>query len=222
MRFAATPRQHRHVKGSDRLRKGTVVRAVTAGQSGQAAAILAAMPDAPHIALFPGTFDPITNGHLDIIRRGVALFDQLVVAIGTNPAKRVVFDVDERRDIIRQLVADLGPKVKVDVYEGLTVDYARRIGATAILRGLRNATDLHFEFQLALTNRAVAEIETVFIMTGETYAFTSSTLIKQIASGGDIDRLHRLLPPLVLDRLKSKKQSWGGRIPWHHEDHLKE
>ena len=157
-----------------------------------------------------------------MIRRGVALFDQVVVAIGTNPAKVVLFEADERQAMIEELVADLSPAVKVDIYDGLTVDYARKAGACAILRGLRNATDLHFEFQLALTNRAVADIETVFIMTGETYAFTSSTLIKQIASGGEIDRLHRLLPPLVLERLKAKKRAMGGHVPWHHQDLLKD
>ena len=87
---------------------------------------------------------------------------------------------------------------------------------------MRNSTDLHFEFQLALTNRSVADVETIFIMTGEGHAFTSSTLIKQIASGGEIDRLHRLLPPLVLDAMKQKKIEYGGRIPWHHEDHFKD
>jgi len=175
-----------------------------------------------HIGMFPGTFDPITNGHLDVIRRGVALFDELVIAVGTNPAKRVLFSADERCEMITRLVADLGPTVRVEVYEGLTVDYARSIGAVAILRGLRNSTDLHFEFQLALTNRSVADIETVFVMTGEGHAFTSSTLIKQIASGGDIDRLHRLLPEVVLDAMKQKKQQYGGRVPWSHEDHLKD
>jgi len=157
------------------------------------------------IAMFPGTFDPVTNGHLDVIRRGSNLFDRLIVAISHNPAKRPLFSMEDRLEMVRQLVSDLGEDVTVDDYRGLTVDYARQIGATVMLRGLRNVTDLNFEFQLALTNRAVADIETVFIMTGETYAFTSSSLIKQIAAGGDIDRLHRLLPPLVINRLKGHK-----------------
>ena len=157
------------------------------------------------IGLFPGTFDPITNGHLDVIARGRHLFDTLVVAIGRDPLKTPLFTEDERENMIGKLVSDLGDNVKVAGFRGLTVDYARKIGATAILRGLRNVNDLHHEFQLALTNRAVADIETVFIMTGEQYAFTSSSLIKQIASAGDIDKLHRLLPPLVLDLLKEKK-----------------
>ena len=94
--------------------------------------------------------------------------------------------------------------------------------ATAVLRGLRNVTDLNFEFQLALTNRAIADVETVFTMTGDAYAFASSTLIKQIAAGGDIDRLHRMLPPLVIEMMKQKKQDHGGKLPWLHVDHFTE
>lgn len=162
------------------------------------------------VGLFPGTFDPLTNGHLDVIRRGRMIFDQLVVAIGHNPAKTVLFSPDERQEMIRQLVTSQGlDNVTVECFQGLTVDYARQVGATAILRGLRNVTDLNFEFQLALTNRAVADIETVFIMTGETYAFTSSSLIRQIAAAGDVASLHRLLPPLVLQLLAEKKQRMG-------------
>ena len=180
------------------------------------------MARSPTIALFPGTFDPITNGHLDVIRRGQDLFNRLIVAIGQNPAKPELFTMDERRQMIQKLVMDCGDEVTVETYDGLTVDYARRVGAKVILRGIRNVTDLNFEFQLALTNRAVAEIETVFIMTGETYAFTSSTLIKQIASGGEIDVLHRLLPPYVLDMLKQKKIAHGGDLPWQTIDGFKE
>jgi len=180
------------------------------------------MSDPERIGLFPGTFDPLTNGHIDIIGRGRILFDKLVVAVAHNPAKRELFTVDERMDMIRRLTDDLGDNVDVRAFDGLTVDYARRIGATVILRGLRNVTDLHYEFQLALTNRAVADIETVFMMTGEQYAFTSSTLIKQIASGGAIDRLHRLMPPLVIEKLKQKKDQLGGILPWQPLDSLNE
>lgn len=178
-------------------------------------------PPAPRIGLFPGTFDPITNAHLDVIRRGRILFDTLIVAIGHNPAKVELFSIPERLEMIRELVKPY-PNVRVETYEGLTVDFARKVGAVAILRGLRNLTDLAYEFQLALTNRAIADIETVFIMTGESYALTSSTLIKQIASAGDVDRLHRLLPPIVLERLKQKKLQTGGKIPWIHRDGLKD
>ncbi|HOD84648.1 MAG TPA: pantetheine-phosphate adenylyltransferase, partial [Phycisphaerae bacterium] len=149
----------------------------------------------PRLGLFPGTFDPITNGHLDIIRRGRGLFDQLVVAVGDNPEKHSLLNADERAAIIREVVADMD-NVRVEIFTGLTVDLARRLGATAILRGLRNTTDLHFEFQVALTNRVVAGIETVFVITASEWAFTSSSLIRQIARmGGDVSAM---VPPQVL------------------------
>jgi pantetheine-phosphate adenylyltransferase len=176
------------------------------------------------IGLFPGTFDPLTSGHLDVIRRGQLLFDRLIVAIAQNPAKRELFTMDERRDMVERIVRETcADHVEVACFQGLTVDFARHIGATAILRGIRNVTDLNFEFQLALTNRAIADIETVYMLSGEAYGFTSSTLIKQISVGGDIDRLHRLLPPLVIERLKQKKAEHGGALPWATTDqHLKE
>ncbi|MEM8738052.1 MAG: pantetheine-phosphate adenylyltransferase [Planctomycetota bacterium] len=181
------------------------------------------LPTPRKTGLFPGTFDPLTNGHLDVIRRGQDLFDHLIVAVGHNPAKREIFSMEERLDIIGQIVAEeCDDHVEVRGFSGLTVDFARGVRATAILRGIRNVTDLNFEFQLALTNRAIADIETVFIMTGESTAFTSSTLIKQIASASDIDRLHPLLPPRVLERLKQKKSALGGTLPWAHVDHFKE
>ena len=170
------------------------------------------MTKGPRIAIFPGTFDPITNGHLDVINRGKDIFDRLVVAIGNNPTKKALFSIEERVEITNAIIAESCPGVTVETYKGLTVNYARSIGATVILRGLRNVTDLHYEFQLALTNRAVADIETVFVMSGENYGFTSSSLIKQIAAGGEIDRLHRLLPALVVQRLKEKKVAAGGKL----------
>lgn len=180
-------------------------------------------PKSEKIGLFPGTFDPMSNGHLDVIRRGQRLFDRLIVAVGKNPAKREVFTTDERVEMIDELVThECGPGVEVAAFSGLTVDFAKQVGAIAILRGIRNVTDLNFEFQLALTNRAIADVETVFIMTGEVHAFTSSTLIKQIASGGDIDRLAPLMPPLILQKLKDKKDALGGALPWAHVDHLKD
>jgi pantetheine-phosphate adenylyltransferase len=161
------------------------------------------MAKTPKIALFPGTFDPITNGHLDVILRAEPLFDQLIVAVGRNPDKNAVFPPNDRVEMIREILKEKCPSVLVESYKGLTVDYARKIKATVILRGLRNVTDLHHEFQLALTNRAVGDIETVFIMTGENFGFTSSSLIKQIAAGGQIERLRALLPDLVINRLKA-------------------
>ena len=154
----------------------------------------------PRLGLFPGTFDPITNGHLDIIRRGRGLFDQLVVAVGDNPEKHSLLNANERAAIIREVVADMD-NVRVEIFTGLTVDLARRLGATAILRGLRNTTDLHFEFQVALTNRVVAGIETVFVITATEWAFTSSSLIRQIARmGGDVSAM---VPPQVVPYLQS-------------------
>jgi len=148
-----------------------------------------------------GAVDPITNGHLDIIRRGRGLFDQLVVAVGDNPEKHSLLNADERAAIIREVVADMD-NVRVEIFTGLTVDLARRLGATAILRGLRNTTDLHFEFQVALTNRVVAGIETVFVITASEWAFTSSSLIRQIARmGGDVSAM---VPPQVLPHLQSR------------------
>jgi pantetheine-phosphate adenylyltransferase len=153
-------------------------------------------------AVFPGQFDPITNGHLDVIRRGVDLFDELIVAVGINPEKREMFTLDDRIEMIRELLRDL-PSVKVQKYTGLTVDFVREVQARAILRGIRDVSDLRYEFQLALANRAVGGIETVFIMTGDQFALTSSSLIRQIVSlGGDVKQLQGLLPDLVIKRLR--------------------
>lgn len=162
---------------------------------------------AKKIAVFPGQFDPVTNGHLDVIRRGLVLFDELVVGVGVNPDKRELFTLAERLDMIRQLVKDL-PGVRVEQYTGLTVDFVRECHATAILRGIRDVSDLRYEFQLALANRAVGGVETAFIMTGDQYALTSSSLIRQIVDlGGDVRTLASLLPPLVIDRLARKHAS---------------
>ncbi len=162
------------------------------------------------IAVFPGQFDPITNGHLDVIRRGVALFDELVVGVGINPDKREFFTIEERVDMIRSLV-DETPGVRVEKYTGLTVEFARSVKATVILRGIRDVLDLRYEFQLAMANRAVGGIETVFIMTGDQYALTSSSLIRQVvALGGDVRSLSSLLPPAVVQKLREKQKK--GRL----------
>lgn len=157
------------------------------------------------VAVFPGQFDPITNGHLDVIRRGVALFHELVVAVGINPEKRELFSQRERLEMARTLVKDL-PSVRVEAFSGLTVDFVRQCGAVAILRGIRDVSDLRYEFQLALANRAVGGVETVFIMTGDQYALTSSSLIRQVVSlGGDVRQLSGILPEMVIQRLWQKR-----------------
>src|SRR3954454_22338619 len=158
------------------------------------------------VGVFPGQFDPITNGHLDVIRRGQALFDDLIVAVGINPDKRELFTHDERVRMIRGLVRDI-PGVHVSKYSGLTVDFVRHSKATAILRGIRDVSDLRYEFQLALANRAVGGIETVFIMTGDQYALTSSSLIRQVVFlGGDVRQLRAILPDVVVEKLREKQK----------------
>ncbi len=164
--------------------------------------------------VFPGQFDPITNGHLDVIRRGVGLFDELIIAVGTNPDKRELFSLDERVEMISGLLADI-PNTRAEKYSGLTGDFVRRVSATAILRGIRDVSDLRYEFQLALANRAVGQIETVFIMTGDQYALTSSSLIRQVvALGGDVNSLSAVLPATVVEKLIERQKAGGfGQAP---------
>jgi pantetheine-phosphate adenylyltransferase len=152
-------------------------------------------------AIFPGSFDPITNGHLDVVRRGTKLFDELIIAVGHNPSREQLFTTDERVKMIKELVAEMS-NVVVESFEGLTADYVVKRGADVILRGLRNLTDVQYEFQLAMTNRAVAGIETVFIMTSEQYGFVSSTLIREVAGlGGNVSSL---IPKTVYERLRKR------------------
>ena len=157
----------------------------------------------PVRAIFPGSFDPITNGHLDVISRAVKLFDELVIAVGRSPVKNQLFTPEERVQMIEEIIHKRKMKdVSVETFDGLTVEYAAKKKADVILRGLRSLTDVQYEFQLAMTNRAVAGIETVFIMTSEQYGFTSSTLIREIASlGGD---LSNLIPENVYERLRQR------------------
>ncbi len=163
--------------------------------------------------MFPGSFDPVTYGHLDVIRRGRRLFDELVVAVGRNPGKDPLFSSDERVEMIRELVQELvraepaEAEVRVESFDGLTVDFAEQMGASVLLRGIRNLSDLQSEVQQALTNRQVAGLETAFIVAGQDFAYTSSSLIKQVtALGKDLSSLRTMVPPQVVRALKRKKR----------------
>jgi pantetheine-phosphate adenylyltransferase len=159
-------------------------------------------------AMFPGSFDPITNGHLDVVDRARKLFDEVVIAVGRNPIKNELFTPDERVAMIREITKDR-PRVIVDSFEGLTVEFAMKCQANVMIRGLRNLTDVQYEFQIAMTNRAVAGVETVFIMTSEQYGFTSSSLIREVASlGGDVSRL---VPAAIYEQLKVRLKERGKR-----------
>jgi pantetheine-phosphate adenylyltransferase len=155
------------------------------------------------IAIYPGSFDPLTNGHVDIITRGARLFDRIVVAILRNIEKSPLFSVQERVEIVQQAFAD-HPEVEVDTFEGLLVDYARHRNASAIVRGLRAISDFEYEMQMALMNRRlVGDVETVFMMPAEAYSYVSSRLVKEVfALGGNISGL---VPPVVEQRLRQKQ-----------------
>jgi pantetheine-phosphate adenylyltransferase len=138
-------------------------------------------------AIYPGSFDPLTNGHLAIIQRGLHVFDRLVVAVASNPEKAPLFNAAERRQLISEAVG-AEPRVEVDAFDGLLVDYARRKGVHTVLRGLRAASDFEYEFQLANMNRKLdPDFESVFVMTGEDYFFVSARLVREVARfGGDV------------------------------------
>lgn len=159
----------------------------------------------PKRGVFPGTFDPVTHGHIDIIKRGLRLVDELIVAVGHNPEKKSFFTPKERIEMINELVGDL-PHVAVKAYEGLTAEFVQEVGADLIIRGIRDNVDLHFELQQANINLAISGVETVFLLTRDQFALTSSTYIKQIVALGmdDVDRLGRLVPPSVARRLRDK------------------
>ena len=166
------------------------------------------MEHKPIRAIFPGSFDPITNGHLDVIGRGNKLFDELIIAVGRSPVKEELFTQAERVAMISRLVSDM-PRVSVESYDCLTVEFAAQKEADVMLRGLRNLTDVQYEFQLAMTNRSVAGIETVFVMTSEEYGFVSSTMVRQVALlGGDVSKL---IPLPVYKLLRERLKEMGGQ-----------
>jgi pantetheine-phosphate adenylyltransferase len=154
------------------------------------------------IAVYPGSFDPITNGHLDLIERGARLCDRLIVAVLGNENKQPLFTVEERMEMLREAVANY-PNVEVDTFGGLLVDYARHKGATAIVRGIRAISDYEYELQMALMNRRLCpEVETVFLMAGEAYSFISSRIVKEVIRLGG--NLAGLVPPSVEVRLRNR------------------
>ena len=157
-----------------------------------------------HVAIYPGTFDPIHLGHVDIATRAANIFDELVVAIYDRPAKSLLFTIEERVELARQALADLAG-VRVAPYDGLTVDFARRVGAQAIVRGLRVISDFELEYQMALTNRQLApEVEFVCLMTRQAHAFLSSSIVKEIALlGGDVSEM---VSPHVVAALETKRR----------------
>ena len=163
-----------------------------------------------HRAIYTGSFDPITLGHLDVLSRVRGMFDEIIVAIGRNPDKQPLFTMEERIRMaeqgIREIVDPDSERIRVDTYDGLTVDFARRVDACAMIRGIRNVTDLAGESQLAITNRKIAGIETVFIVSGEEYAYTSSSLIRQMAGlGATLEQLSTFVPPVVLEAVRRKQ-----------------
>jgi pantetheine-phosphate adenylyltransferase len=154
------------------------------------------------VAVYPGSFDPLTNGHLDIIRRGTNLFDRVLVAVLENEGKAPLFSVAERMDLIRECVTNID-RVEVHSFSGLLVDFMRRAGATVVVRGIRAVSDYEYELQMALMNRELnAAVETIFMIPAVEYTFVSSRLVKEVFRlGGDIQHL---VPPPVLDALKAR------------------
>ncbi|MBN2438584.1 MAG: pantetheine-phosphate adenylyltransferase [Deltaproteobacteria bacterium] len=161
------------------------------------------------IAVYPGSFDPITNGHVDIIKRGIRMFDELIVLIAHNPNKKALFTVDERLEMIREVIRAC-ENVRVDSFDGLLVEYVKRTGANVILRGLRALSDFEYEFQLALINRRLnRDVETVFLMSGFKWFYTSSKIINEAASlGGSVKGL---VPEIVNLKLLQKYSRDGGK-----------
>ncbi len=157
-------------------------------------------------AACPGSFDPVTNGHIDIIGRAAALFDEVVVAVGVNKSKNRLFAADERMDMLREAVAPY-PNVVVDGFTGLLTDFCQERGISAIVKGLRAVSDFDYELQMAQMNSSLAPVETVFVPTSPEYSFLASSLVKEVASfGGDVSGL---VPPFVLERLLARLKEVG-------------
>jgi pantetheine-phosphate adenylyltransferase len=154
------------------------------------------------VAIYPGSFDPVTNGHLDILQRGMKLFDKIIVAILTNPGKNFLFTLEERIEMLEVSMKKFS-NVEIGTFDGLTVDYAAKRNAQAILRGLRALSDFEYEFQMALMNRRLnREVQTIFLMTGMRWIYTSSSIIKEAAQfGGSISGM---VPTIVEKRIKEK------------------
>jgi pantetheine-phosphate adenylyltransferase len=154
------------------------------------------------IAVYPGSFDPITYGHLDIISRGLKIFDEVIIAVAENPTKKALFTTGERVDLIREVLSGNG-RAMVDTFGGLLIDYVLAKGATVIIRGLRAVSDFEYEFQIAQMNRAISqEVETLFMMTSIPFSYLSSSIVKEVSSmNGPIDGL---VPPIVKKALDSK------------------
>jgi pantetheine-phosphate adenylyltransferase len=154
------------------------------------------------IAVYPGSFDPITFGHLDIINRGLRIFDEVIIAVAANSSKNALFTIPERLDLIRSVLPDDG-RAKVDTFDGLLVDYVLSQNASVIIRGLRAVSDFEYEFQIAQMNRSISqEVETLFMMTSVPYSYLSSSIVKEVSSlNGPVDGL---VPPLVKQALAAK------------------
>jgi pantetheine-phosphate adenylyltransferase len=153
-------------------------------------------------AIYPGSFDPVTNGHLDILERGLILFDKVIIAILVNPEKKALFSIEEREEMLNTSTQNMG-NIEIDTFGGLLVDYAAHKNAHAVLRGMRAVSDFEYEFQMALMNRKLNRaIQTVFLMTGLRWIFTSSSIIKEAAQFGG--RIDEMVPPCVNKKLSEK------------------
>jgi pantetheine-phosphate adenylyltransferase len=157
------------------------------------------------LAIYPGTFDPITKGHMDVITRAIRIFDRLVVAVAENPAKQPLFSFEERVNLARRVVESMDECERVEVvgFENLTIEFARSVGAASIIRGLRAVSDFEYELQIALTNRKLAlDIESVFLMPSVEYIYLNSSIVKQVAKlGGDV---RNFVPDIVMEKLEEK------------------